>query len=130
MEISYLTYQQINKKKWDACIDTASNGLIYAYSFYLDAMARNWDGLVLSTGPHLENDYEAVMPLTWNKKYGISYLYQPPFTACLGIFGDQISAETVNEFLKAIPSSFSYWDIYLNHGNFFLRSPGLIYTKG
>ena len=112
MVITYLTYKQVDKKKWDACIDNASNGLIYGYSFYLDSMAKNWDALVL-------NDYEAVLPLTWNKKYAIYYLYQPPFTACLGIFGNKLNAETVAAFLKAIPSKFSYWDIYFNPGNFF-----------
>jgi hypothetical protein len=127
--ISYFTYQQIDKEKWDACVDKASNGLIYAYSFYLDAMAKNWDGLVLSRGLPSENDYEAVMPLTWNKKYGIHYLYQPLFTACLGIFGNRLTAETVNEFLKAIPSQFSYWDIYLNHGNFFKLPDFALYER-
>ncbi len=118
VEINYLTYQQINKTKWDACIDKAGNGLIYGYSFYLDAMAKNWDALVLSAGSG-GNDYEAVMPLTWNKKYSIHYLYQPPFTACLGIFGESLTAETVNNFLQAIPSKFKYWDIYFNPGNLF-----------
>lgn len=112
MEINYLTYQQIDKAKWDACIDKAANGLIYGYSFYLDAMAKNWDALVLG-------DYEAVMPLTWNKKYSIHYLYQPPFTACLGVFGKFVTAETVNKFLQAIPTKFKYWDIYFNPGNLF-----------
>ena len=119
VEINYLTYQQINKNKWDACIDNADNGLIYAYSFYLDAMAKNWEALVLSTGLHSENDYEAVMPLTWNKKYSIHYLYQPPFAACLGVFGKMLTAQTINSFLHAVPSKFKYWDIYFNHGNFF-----------
>ena len=101
MAINYLTYQQIDKVKWDACIKEASNGLIYGYSFYLDTMSKNWDALVL-------NDYEAVMPLTWNKKYGICYLYQPPFTASLGIFGQSLSAALVNRFLAAIPKKFAY----------------------
>lgn len=112
VEINYLTYQQIDKTQWDACIDKAANGLIYGYSFYLDAMAQHWDALVL-------NDYEAVMPLTWNKKYSIHYLYQPPFTACLGLFGKFVTAEIINEFLQAIPSKFKYWDIYFNPGNLF-----------
>ncbi len=118
MEINYFTYQQINKSKWDACISNADNGLIYASSFYLDAMAKNWDALVLSAESG-GNDYEAVMPLTWNKKYSIHYLYQPPFTACLGVFGKLLTTETVNAFLKAIPSKFKYWDIYFNPGNLF-----------
>ena len=31
---------EIDKAKWDHCIDNAGNGLIYAYSFYLDHMAK------------------------------------------------------------------------------------------
>jgi hypothetical protein len=122
VEINYLTYQQINKAKWDACIDKAANGLIYGYSFYLDAMAKNWDALVLG-------DYDAVMPLTWNKKYSIHYLYQPPFTACLGVFGNSLNAETVNEFLQAIPSKFKYWDIYFNPGNVFKLPDFALYQR-
>ena len=85
MPIRYVTYQQIDKAKWDACIASVDNGSIYAYSFYLDTMAKHWDALIL-------NDYEAVMPLTWNKKYGIAYLYQPFFTASLGIFSSEPNA--------------------------------------
>jgi len=113
--IQYITQAQINRQKWDACITNASNGLIYGYSFYLDHMAANWDGLVL-------NDYEAVMPLTWNKKYGIHYLYQPFLTAQLGVFGNHLTEQIVENFLAAIPSRFSYWDIYLNHQNIFSRN--------
>jgi hypothetical protein len=75
-------------------------------------MAKNWDALVL-------NDYEAVMPLTWNKKFGIYYLYQPPFTACLGLFGKTITIELLAAFLRSIPAKFKYRDIYLNSGNLF-----------
>lgn len=112
MPIRYIEYQQIDKLKWDTCIDTAGNGLVYAYSFYLDTMAKHWDALIL-------NDYEAVMPLTWNKKYGINYLYQPFFTAVLGVFGKNISESVVTDFLNSIPAKFKYWDIYLNNANRF-----------
>lgn len=128
MEIRYLKYEQINKTKWDACIGKADNGLIYAYSFYLDAMAKHWDALVLSAVSG-EDDYEAVMPLTWNKKYRIHYLYQPPFTACLGVFGRSLTAETVNAFLQAIPATFKYWDIYFNPGNLFRLHDFSLYQR-
>lgn len=111
--IHYISYTSINKEKWDRCIDQSVNGLIYGYSWYLDAMAQQWDALVL-------NDYEAVMPLTRNKKYGISYLYQPYFCASLGIFSAQaLTAVLTEQFLKAIPARFRYIDIYLNKGNLF-----------
>jgi hypothetical protein len=108
--IQYLSNRQIDKTKWNDCIDTATNGLIYAYSFYLDNMAKHWDALVL-------NDYEAVMPLTWNSKYGINYLYQPFLTAQLGIFGKKITEEQVGLFIQSIPTSFRLIEINLNSGN-------------
>lgn len=110
--IEYLSDKEINKQLWDQCIDKAPNGLIYAYSFYLDAMADNWDALVL-------NDYEAVMPLPWRKKYGIYYLYQPFLTAQSGLFGNYISAELFNKFFQGIPRKFKLWEFSLNHGNLF-----------
>ncbi|HYM94805.1 MAG TPA: hypothetical protein VET23_11745 [Chitinophagaceae bacterium] len=110
--IHYLKHKEIDRSKWDRCIDTAENGLIYANSFYLDAMARNWNALVL-------NDYDAVMPLTWNKKYGIHYLYQPFLTAQLGVFGKSLNAHLFENFLNAVPKKFLFWDIYFNHGNIF-----------
>jgi len=122
MAIQYITYNKIDKQQWDHCISTADNGLIYAYSFYLDAMSENWDALIL-------NDYEAVMPLTWKKKYGITYLYQPFFTACLGLFGKNISAQQLDDFLKAIPAKFKYWDIYLNHSNVFSLKDFNLYER-
>src|SRR3979490_534895 len=105
--IRYLPNQQIDKSKWDKCIDEAGNGLIYAYSAYLDHMSKQWDALVL-------NDYESVMPLTWNMKYGIRYLYQPFLCAQLGLFGNDLNSGLLDEFLKAIPAKFQYWDFLLN----------------
>lgn len=114
MSIQYVTYRKIDKQKWDSCIDNAANGLVYAYSFYLDEMADNWDALIL-------NDYEVVMPLPWRKKYRIYYLYQPFFCASLGIFSQKkITAELATQFFQSVPAKFKYWDISLNHGNNFL----------
>lgn len=122
MAIQYLAYHQIDKTRWDACINQSGNGLIYGNSIYLDTMAHYWDALVL-------NDYEAVMPLTWNKKYGIHYLYQPFFTACLGVFGNNVTASLVTEFLLAIPGKFKYWDICLNAGNRFHLKQFKLYDR-
>ncbi len=101
--IQYLKRNEIDIAKWDKCIAEAANGLIYARSWYLNNMADNWDALVF-------NDYEAVMPLTWRKKYGFYYLYQPFFTVSLGLFTNT-KAVGIADFLKAIPSKFTYWDI-------------------
>jgi lipid II:glycine glycyltransferase (peptidoglycan interpeptide bridge formation enzyme) len=73
-------------------------------------MAKYWDALVL-------RDYEAVMPLTWNKKYGFYFLYQPAFTASLGVFGKNLTKEIIDHFLSMIPSKFKLVEISLNSGN-------------
>ncbi len=108
--IQYLSYEQIDKQKWDHCIQIAANRLIYAYSWYLDKMADHWDGIVLG-------DYEMVMPLPWRRKMGIFYLYQPAFVAQLGLFGNDVSADVLKQFFEAIPGKFKYWDMPLNMDN-------------
>jgi hypothetical protein len=112
-QIQYLTQQQIDKEKWDACISGSTNSLIYSYAFYLDHMAGQWDALVL-------NDYEAVMPLTWNRKWGIAYLYQPPFTQQLGIFSRSVSPEDLLPlFIARLQRHFRFAEIFLNYRNTF-----------
>jgi hypothetical protein len=108
--ILYLRQHEIDRTRWDACIEKAENGLIYGYSFYLDAMCDNWDALVL-------DDYKAVMPLPWRRKYFIYYLYQPYFVNMLGVFGNTVSKKIIERFLRSIPSKFLYWDLDLNESN-------------
>ena len=110
--IQYLRRQDIDLKKWDACIDRASNGLIYGRSFYLDHMtAGQWDALVWE-------DYTAVMPLTWKSRAGIRYLYQPAFTQQLGIFSASPSPPAlVENFLARLNTHFRFAEIFLNYGN-------------
>jgi hypothetical protein len=110
MLIQYVPHESINKEKWDHSILTSGNGLIYAYSWYLDSMADNWDAIVIG-------DYEMVMPLPWRKKMGIFYLYQPPFVAQLGLFGNDITSDLLQQSFLAIPAKFRYWDMPLNHAN-------------
>jgi hypothetical protein len=111
LRISYLKHADIDKEKWDKCIADSANSLIYAYSYYLDIMSKNWDALVL-------NDYEAVMPLTWNKKFGISYLRQPHFTQQLGIFGNILFEKNVTElFINKALQIFPFAEINLNYAN-------------
>lgn len=111
MSITYLTYPQIDKNKWDGCINQSRNRLIYAQSFYLDAMAENWDALVL-------NDYEAVMPLTWKKKWGVRYLYQPAFMQQGGIFfTNRLAPSTIKGFIDNAFIHFKFAEFTLNYFN-------------
>ncbi|MDP6922464.1 MAG: hypothetical protein QGH06_05785 [Lutibacter sp.] len=111
--IHYLTRDQLEVAAYDRCINHALNSRIYAYSWYLDAVADQWDVLVL-------NDYEAVMPLPWRRKYCIQYIYPPAWTQQLGLFSTRkITAELLQKFIKTIPSKFKKITIQFNSDTIF-----------
>ncbi len=69
------------------------------------------------------DDYELVMPLTWNRKWGIYYLHQPHLSAGGGIIGRRpVTAEVVTTFLNHIPGKFRFWEFNLNRDNLFERT--------
>ncbi|HVF97497.1 MAG TPA: GNAT family N-acetyltransferase [Flavisolibacter sp.] len=121
-DIRYLRRSAIDDNAWNKCVYEAKNGLIYGYTFYLDAMAGDWDGLVLK-------DYEVVMPLPWRRKWCIHYLYQPFLTAQLGLFGNNLSAGLLQAFLSAVPTKFRLWEFSLNHQNLFSLPGFAIYER-
>ena len=109
--LQYIKQDRINREKWDRCIQLSANGLIYAKSFWLDEIAGDWDALVA-------DDYRMVMPLTWRKKWGVRYLYQPPFTQQLGIFSEHdLHKEEVNKFIETLKKEFPFAEIFLNYKN-------------
>ncbi len=111
--IRYLKRNEIDTEKYDSCIEKSFNSRIYAYSWYLDIVADNWDILVL-------NDYEAVMPLPWRQKYFIKYIYPPAWTQQLGVFAiKETSEELILKFIKAIPRKFKKITIQFNSENKF-----------
>lgn len=112
MNIRYVKHEDINRKKWDSCVHYAVNGNIYAYSWYLNNVCEQWDGLV-------EGDYESVFPLVWNNRLaGYKRLFQPQFCQQLGLFSVHVlSKKRINAFLQAIPKTYRYIDIYLNERN-------------
>lgn len=110
-EIRFIPNNNIDRAKWDRCIAQSPFAIAYAYSWYLDRICRKWDALI-------GDDYQYVMPLVNNSKFGISYIYQPFFTQQLGIFSQfPIEPAIVDQFLNAIPKQFRLTDMNLNLGN-------------
>ena len=123
MNITYLQHKDINKTKWDKCIKKAFNGIVYAFSWYLDIMCEEWEALI-------EGDYDSVFPLPAGEKYGINYLYQPFFTQQLGVFSTKkLDANKVHQFLKNIPAKYKYVDISLNTFNKISQGESLEFIK-
>lgn len=100
----------IDLKKYDLCVQRDSSSLPYALSWYLNTVCEQWDCLVL-------NDYDAVWPLPFRRKYGLKYYFRPFGIQQLGIYSKKpLSAEDRENFILQIPRNAMLTDIYLNEG--------------
>jgi len=98
MNIRRLSREDIDKTKWDSCVHFATNGNIFGYKWYIDAITKDWEVLV-------EGDYESVMPLIWKKNWlGKKQIYLPTLMRETGIYSaNALSPKRVTAFLDAIP---------------------------
>lgn len=109
--IKYIPHNLVDRDKYDLCIAQAKNARIFAFSWYLDAVAEKW-GVLMS------DSYSKVMPLPCRKKFGINYIYMPSWIQQLGVFSkDAISEDQVLGFLNSIPGKFVLVDYMLNASN-------------
>ena len=83
MKIKYLKNSEINFVRWDNCINTAFNGSIFAYSWYLNILCNNWDALILG-------DYKYVMPILQKEKFKKNIIFSSTLGNRLGIFTNQL----------------------------------------
>jgi len=100
---------RIDAAKWDNCIVKTEANRIYAKHIYLQYLADNWSGLIM-------NDYTAVMPIIWRKKWGIRYAYDAPFIQQSGLFGTYTS-DDLKQAVAATTRYVKYGDLYFNHTN-------------
>jgi len=122
MKIKHLKYHQINFKKYDECIENSYNSRIYAYSWYLNIVSeKKWECLVF-------DDYKAVMPLPFRKKYFIKYIYNPLWVLQLGVFSIDKMLE-VDMFIKKALETYKLIDIRLNISNKITNFGGNKITK-
>jgi len=112
MEVRLIKREDIDKLKWDSCVHYANNGNVYGYSWYLDNVTENWDGLV-------EGDYESVLPLVWNDKMlGYKQIYQPFLAQQLGVYSIHVlSPRRITAFVEAIPKEYRKVTMHLNERN-------------
>src|SRR4051794_12153403 len=100
---------EIDAAKWDNCIINSKANRIYARYMYLQYMADNWSGLIM-------NDYAAVMPVIWRRKWGIRYVYDAPFIQQLGLFGTY-NTNDLKQAIYTVMKFIKYGDLYFNHTN-------------
>lgn len=102
-----LKRNDIDERKWNALINAAVQSLPYALSYYLDAVAPDWQALVLG-------NYEAVFPLPWLRKFGVKCIYQPYYCQQLGVFSKTTPNETQLRLFFNELGSFSYINLNVN----------------
>ena len=87
----------LDHEKYTACLQRAVNYRVYAEYWYLDSLCGDaWDCYVL-------NDYEAIMPIPYVKKFGIKFIAQPVYCQQLGVFhSQQFSKELFELFEKKL----------------------------
>lgn len=115
--ITYIKHEELDTDRWDQCLENAPNALVYAQSWYLDKICDRWDALVLG-------NYQYVMPLTFRKRLGITYLYQPLFCQQLGIFPTP-TKEISHQFLDEVCLRFPFVEINLNAMQLPVESAGI-----
>jgi hypothetical protein len=109
--IRYIRQKDINYLLWDRCISNSLNGLVYAYSWYLDIVADRWDALV-------EDDYRSVMPLIYKHKSFYKKIYSPFLMKQLGIFSVKpLNEHRILQFVGNLPKSFKRISICFNRQN-------------
>ncbi len=115
--IKHLKYHQIDKQKWDECIQSCSYGFIYAQCWFLDIVSPGWSALV-------DADYKAVMPLPNRQKWGMHYVVQPYFAQQLGVFSIQrLDQELFNQFIKRLKENYRYVALNFNFSNLDFLDP-------
>ncbi|NOY36314.1 MAG: hypothetical protein GXO83_01915 [Chlorobi bacterium] len=109
--IRILENEEINRKQWDQAVTDSCFPSVYGLSWFLDLVSPGWGGMVV-------DNYNAVFPLPLKKKFGITYLAQPPFTQQLGVFSREPVEETlIRTLILHMKSKIPYADIQLNETN-------------
>ena len=107
--ILFLNNEHIDRFQWDECIAASPHALVYGLSVYLDTMADGWSALI-------DSNYKWILPICHNKKLGMAYQFQPPFTQQLGIFARAGVEVPMADIINRLQQRFSFWEVYWNFG--------------
>ncbi|MGJ8743604.1 hypothetical protein [Polaribacter sp.] len=107
--IKIVKRKDLNIDKYNTCIENAVQSRIFAFSWYLDIVTDHWDVLVL-------DNYKAVMPIPWRKKYGIKYGYPPLWLLELGLFSLDEN-QKIAPFLDVLFKKYRFIETRLNTSN-------------
>ena len=115
-EISYITHEGLDRKRWDRCVENDPHAAVFFYSWFLDIVCPGWDALKAG-------DYDAVFPLPHKSRFGISYIFQPFFTRTLDACSPRRELRDPLPFLSHIPAKFRLQEFCIE---FEPNTPGIL----
>lgn len=111
--IRRLKYNEIDFKKYTACLENSDQRKYSASRIFLDVTTnKQWDILVY-------NDYEAVMPVPFILKKGIKVVHNPLICQQLGIFSAKDDQKTNEKFLHFLTKNYLIRAYHFNETNTF-----------
>jgi len=127
VEIELLHNKKINSQRWNETVTMAVNSNFSAYTWYLDLIDPDWEGL-------LSTDYKYIFPIISSSKLFKIGFYQPSLYFRAGLYATEIlSKEIFERFIDAIPDRISQLKVSLNKFNIFkndtLYYSGISYQK-
>lgn len=92
-EIRCIKRKDLDESKYSQALNDSLNYRIYAESWYLDIVSNGkWECLVYG-------DYEVIMPIPLQFKFGFKFVIQPPYCQQLGVFyKEEISPDLFRKF--------------------------------
>jgi hypothetical protein len=107
--IRLVTNQNIDYRKWDACIERSASPKLYARSWYLDRVTEGWCAFI-------RGDYDFVMPLPVTSRWGIKHISQPAYFQQAGIFPSP-EPEIQKQFAQKLYRAFRFIRYQINIHN-------------
>lgn len=108
--IDIIENRNIDREAYEQVIQHSDILPVNAEPWFLDIICPAWKLIVW-------DDYKAVMPVVWNRKFGIPYVYLPPFSYSVGIYSPyDVSVDVVREFVGVLWRHFRKIDLNLHPG--------------
>ena len=107
---------KIDTDKWNSKVAASKTENVFLYSWYLDAVCKNWSALIVG-------DYKTILPIPFTKKLGVKQFIQAPFTREYDILGNDFTWTQVIEFLAANFKSLHFRN---HHENLVIPQKGFV----
>ena len=108
MPLRIISRDELDRERWENLLENSADARIYGLPKYLDILCgEDWAVVV-------DSAYNSGATLFPQKKFGIQYLFQPPFCQTSGIYSpEQLSAVDIGRFIQLLKTKFHSFSVCL-----------------